>query len=108
MTGHRRPLRRIDLSHHAQTVLNGAIPLYGRLYDVLKNMEWHLEHTPDHPLAEQIDDEYWLMESRAFLGGQSLKMPGLTLLYRFDDSTVYVRDVRVLPPPSIGFVPPYE
>lgn len=81
------------------------VDLYERLYDVVKNMEWHLEHTPDHPLAQPLGvvdgSEFWLLESKGFPIGQSSSVPGVTFLYRYDAAAVYIRDVRITPPPSV-------
>lgn len=74
-----------------------------RLYEVVKNMEWHLEHTPEHPVAENVDGTYWLIESAVFPGQSGAGIPGVTLMYRFDDEAVYIRDIRVIPPPDIQY-----
>ena len=74
---------------------------YDRLYDVVKNMEWHLEHTPEHPLSELVADGYRAIESNGFPIGQSGSVPGVVIVYRFDATTVYIWDIRITPPPTI-------
>ena len=98
----RRSPRRLDYSERASVELMRCADLYDRLYDVVSNMEWHLKHTPDHPLAETVPEtEYWAIESNGFPIHDRDSVPGVLLVYRFDAEAVYVWDVRVTPPPRI-------
>lgn len=101
MTVGRRFPRRIDYSERAQVELERKADRYERLWDVFSNLEWHLRHTPDHPLAERVGEtDYFVIESQGFPISTGKGIPGLRLLYRFDDGAVYVRDVLVTPPPG--------
>ncbi len=101
----RRSPRRLDYSERAKVELLRCAELYERLYDVVSNMEWHLKHTPEHPLAEPVEGtKYWAIESNGFPVSHQSAIPGVLFIYWFDAEAVYVWDVRVTPPPRIDRV----
>ena len=95
----RRRRRRIIWDEYAQRPALEAAEKYERLYDVIRMLEWLLERQPDNNFASQLDETFWIIESKDFpLSGPGI--PKVTLPYYFDDETVTFWDIRIEPPPT--------
>ncbi len=93
----RKRRRRIIWDDHAKHPALEAAEKYERLYDVIRMLEWLLERQPDNNFATQLDETFWIIESKDFpLPERGL--PRVTLLYYFDDEAVTFRDIRIEPP----------
>lgn len=76
-----------------------AVERYERAWDVIKDLEWMLEHHPGNSLSEDLGGGYWLIESDALPVSRLSGVPRVTLIYLFDDATVTFWDIRFEDPP---------
>lgn len=98
----RRARRRIEWTETVKVQVLQAAERWERLYEVIKNLEWLLERQPDNAFAEQLDEEFWLIKSESLFFERRAGIPGVLLIYRFDDEVVTFWNVRVTPPGGAG------
>jgi len=103
MPEYRRRRRRVDYSAYASTPLIEAAERYERLYEVIKLLEWLLERQPDNRFASQVGDGHWLIKSEDGPPMFGPGIPGVTMIYTFDDEVVTIWGARVEPPPQIDY-----
>ncbi|WP_457653041.1 hypothetical protein [Rhodocaloribacter sp.] len=92
----RRRRRRIVWDEYVKRQVLALIDDYPRLYDVMRNFEWLLEKQPANNFAEQIDETFWLIKSDDLYLPHRAGIPQVTLIYRFDDTTVTFFDIRIV------------
>lgn len=91
----RRPIRvtRYDSRVEADILARLNDPACERLDDVLRALTWILERQPDNDRAVDLDmDGAWLIKTESLPG---LEAPAVTLIYRFDEATVWWGMIRI-------------
>ena len=82
-------MRTVIPDHQVAFDLDAAKATYRRTDDAYQGLEWRLSRRPDHGV--HIGNGYYLHKE---LGYPTLRIPTITVLYRFDDNEVLISAIR--------------
>ena len=98
MTTSRPPLRTVVLSHQAQGAYDEAQAKFHRFDEAFQGLEWRIARDPSAHAVHRYSERY---ECIVYLQVQEavwyLDVPSLWVLYTFDDNTVDILNLNVLP-----------
>ena len=83
-------MRTVIPDHQVAFDLDAAKATYRRTDDAYQGLEWRLFRRPDHGV--QIGNGYYLYKQ---LGYPTLRIPTITVLYRFDDNEVLISAIWI-------------
>jgi len=83
-------MRTVIPDHQVAFDLDAAKATYRRTDDAYQGLEWRLSRRPDHVV--HIGNGYYLYKR---LGYPTLRIPTITVLYRFDDNEVLISAIWI-------------
>jgi hypothetical protein len=86
------PKRTVRESHKFEEELKAAIVKYPRIEDAWVGISWLLSRGPQEGAA--IGNGHYLMKFVSYLE-LDVKVPGITILYRFDDEFVDIHSLKL-------------